>query len=80
MHYTIKYAMSATTLGVVIDLSKTGNKFVATIWSMGEHRTIDRFESERFEEAEAVYMAWRNVHRANNEHEVEQTWDAKDFD
>lgn len=57
MHYVIKYAMSAKHPSIIVDLSKNGNKYIVSAWNRGEHRTIERRECERYEDAEIDFYA-----------------------
>ena len=80
MFYTIKSAMSGKNPGQVIDLSKNGNEYVCSVWHMGEHRTLRRFSSQSYEEADAVFSAWCTEGCANTITTHTPDWDATDFD
>lgn len=75
MFYTIKYALSARNCSIIVDLSRSGNRFVVVVWHKDEHRTIKRFETSDYSNAEKVFKEWCDAFDMTQVKEVEHDFD-----
>lgn len=80
MYYTIKTATSYLYLDMMVDLCKSGNMYVVSAWNKSTHKTEKRFEYSRYEEAETAFENLRKQYGLNHVKNIEQDWDATDFD
>lgn len=79
MIYTIMHAISVKNV-LHVELTKNGNMFVVSAWDGNGFRTIERREFSRYDDAEAAFQAMCKQYNMTIINEVEQTWDATDFD
>ena len=80
MNFTIIWADNLNNCDIIIDLSKSGNKFVVCVWNKATKRTEKRHETETLKNAEAVFYKWFKQYEMTSTHTTEQEWTAADFD